>query len=196
MHSQPDVSLADHISMYWMDCNAPYKHLRERELSPYLIKDSTSGERFPARLRSFPATARFLIGQPASSAESYTVLQPAPKTPTGNHDRGASGVGGPSSNVAMMVSGHAAPQAGLSLNRRCHLDVSEFGKAHTLDIHPLGTSEAFYAPNEFQASFTGGQYVNVGFQKVWKRRPAVTHKKMILSYSAKPHVPPHRMRQV
>lgn len=51
-------------------------------------------------------------------------------------------------------------------------------------------------PEEVQANFGAGQYLTVGIQKVWKRRPAVTHKNMIVSYISNAHVSADRLRRI
>ena len=82
---------------------------------------------------------------------------------------------------------HLESSAGLDVNDQCSLDLAKYGSDHACQLHVVGTHGAYYVPDELQANFSGGQYFNIGVQRVWKRRPASTYRTMLLEYCAKPH---------
>lgn len=151
-----------HVPLHWWSGSLVHSPRQGPHISKHFAGKRSGSDRLPSKFLAFPADARFLIGRPTASSASCTVLNDPSEVPQrdklgGNVSRSAE-----DDDSSMNLTG----RVGLTVNSLCKLEMSEFGKTHAFDIHPLGTCEAFYVPDELQVSLGGGQYVNVGLQKV------------------------------
>lgn len=110
-------------------------------------------ERLPKPLEEFPISKILLIGHPVTQTVTSTTVVTKPSTST-EFDR----------------------------NHQCSLDFKQFGQDNAFKIKPTGTQEAYFTLDEHHIALSAGQYVNVGIQKTWKRRPAITRKDRIISF--------------
>ena len=165
----------DEILLHWISISP----IRRAPGGRAIVTSSKPGDTIPKRLTHFPAVSRLLIGQPTTlGSGSATVTSNNPPAPTYHMNL------------------EPTPTNGLSHNVHCSLQLDEFGKMHTFCLHTMGTRHAYYLPDEYQICFSGGQYVNIGLQKVWKRRPAINYKTMLLEYCSKPKASPERIKKI
>ena len=134
---------------------------------------STLGDSLPQTLQPFSATGRLLIGNPTRSAASSTTITSS--TPS-------------SAQNCLSVTVNSLP--GFRHNTSCPLTLEDYGRTMSCRLRPAGARQEVYLPEEYQASLGGGQYVNVGVTRIWKKRPARTYKTMILDYFSKPNSRP------
>ena len=173
----PAEQIEDEVPLHWINASP----IREQRKTPgnilhRLMTTSKGQERLPEQFSSFPAQGRFLIGRPGSSTSPVTVTDSL------------------QSRQLLNLTPRAAAE--MSPNAHCNLNLLEFTQRNTFSLHPVGTHQAYYLPEEYQLNFSGGQYINVGLQKVWKKRPAVTFKTRILEYCSKPPANAARIRQI
>ncbi|KAK3614784.1 hypothetical protein LTR22_027664 [Elasticomyces elasticus] len=72
--------------------------------------------------------------------------------------------------------------SGLMHQESCGFDMATFEQSNASSLRVIGTHPAYYLPDQYQANFTAGYYVNIGVQKVWRRVPASTHKSALMSH--------------
>lgn len=162
-------SSSGEIPMHFVPTTSMRKEiLRGGRCSDHMLYSSTNGETIPDHLQAFPSTAQLIIGHPTPSTTTTTntVVEQLP-------------------SHKVVVSGSESQL--LTINEACKLDVHRFGRDNVHKLQPLGTRAEFYVPDEFQAGFNAGQYVTVGYQRVWRRRPGITYKSTLLQYCSNPN---------
>lgn len=166
--------------MHWVKVS-PIRRQREQQAQSgqNLLVSCGNEERLPDKLNAFPPSDRLLIGQPTLSTSGSATM-----------------TSGCQATQSMHLSLAPSTASVFSHNEQCVLDLAEFGRMNTFRLQTVGAREAYYAPDEYQLNFNGGQYINIGFQKVWKRRPAINHKTMLLEYCSKPRARPDAVRKI
>ncbi|KAK3722641.1 hypothetical protein LTR37_002211 [Vermiconidia calcicola] len=176
-------------AMHWVRTGTIRKEITSPEhLSGRLIISAKSLERLPEKLEPFSRNTRLLIGAPAAqSTVTKTVA-----------DERLVKAGPNLSADTRACSGAVVDRTGSGLkhNTECQLTLDAFGQANAFLIRPAGTYKSYYAPDEMQLNFGGGQYISAGFQRVWRRRPGVNWKTRLLDYCSKPCADANRVRQI
>ncbi|WPG98576.1 Hypothetical protein R9X50_00136800 [Acrodontium crateriforme] len=159
----------DEVLIHWISCEPPRK---ARKLLDKIKISSKKGEKLPTKLIPFSANARLLIGHPPPpSGASCTVTSNTP---------------GLSLNT----------QGGIRVNNFCQFDLDRFQLENEANLHLIGTWDESYVPDQLQLALTAGQYVNVGIQKVWKRRPGCTQKARLLLALSNPRIRPTNLEKI
>ncbi|KAK4549844.1 hypothetical protein LTR36_005145 [Oleoguttula mirabilis] len=181
-NAETSATAEGHIRIHWM-YTEPLKKLVDGTtgLSRLSMERSDDLCQLPKELIPFSPSALLLIGKPTSTVTSSVTLHQTQTMPTTDKAQ-------PSRPPKFST--------GLAVNNDCTLQLSEYGQEHSFRLRPLGTQDARYVPDQLQANIGAGQYINVGLQKLYKRRPAITHKRRILDFCAKPNVSSERLRHV
>lgn len=210
--SLPFLVHTDELLMHWTSTSPVYQSLNTQGFPSGALKSDSA---FPIHLPPFPSHKRLLIGHPQSNANgscvsltsskltlttratiSYPLIQSSHQTPQSNstastspsqidaQDQPPSGL--PPTVQQIKQNRHSLSQHGFQHNVNCASTLQYFAKEFRFHLAVAGTHNAHYVPDQYQASFGAGQYVNAGIQKTWRRRPASKMKTMLLEYCTKP----------